>query len=156
MKELVCIFTLYISLTGIHVASELCTGNCYFYTWKAWTAWAAWGSCSKTCGGGCQVRHRYCRYYDDSLSPSTCTDEQCCNRVCYNGGTWVDTDPSTCTGECSCKEGYIGECCQQECPSIQHCEAGQVECNLLSPRCNKCTPPYISTGWSGTCREPLI
>ncbi|KAL4224568.1 hypothetical protein ACF0H5_015269 [Mactra antiquata] len=162
MKDIVIEFLLcvyFIAVTNGFLLREPCPSAC------TWLSWGSWDTCSTSCGGGVQNRTRSACCRGDAtfnqcmiechMLRSDAYMKRCCNTKCNNGGQWSYNDRSSCTGTCTCPNGYKGNCCQTACPSIAHCRTGQVECNFLSSRCNKCIPPYMSTGWSGTCREPL-
>ncbi|XP_060555562.1 sushi, nidogen and EGF-like domain-containing protein 1 isoform X1 [Ruditapes philippinarum] len=155
--------TILVGLTILIVFNDVNADSCS--TACTWITWESWGSCSSSCGGGYQIRNRdaCCRSdatFDECMNEchmqsSDSRERRCCNTFCSNGGSWTYLDRSSCTGRCTCPKGFKGSCCQTACKYIPHCLPNETECNIIGAQCLKCSPPYISTGWKGTCRSPL-
>ncbi|KAI0229384.1 hypothetical protein LSAT2_020189 [Lamellibrachia satsuma] len=101
-----------LALVGVADVSGLCWKVC------TWQQWEGWSTCSRTCGGGIRRRVRaLCgwpwwkedgRFRRCRKSESDSHQSEYCNTLCFHGvwSAWV--------GGCRCKDGYRGQCCQQQ------------------------------------------
>ncbi|XP_033111531.1 spondin-1-like [Anneissia japonica] len=99
--------------------------------------WSDWSTCSRECGYlGTTFRTRNIDQTPEcggSVCTSSLTEQQPCNRICYNSGRIED-------GICKCPSGYSGQCC--EC-KIKHCKLTQwSDWSLCSHACGPLGTSY--------------
>ncbi|XP_051991715.1 adhesion G protein-coupled receptor B1-like [Xyrauchen texanus] len=100
------------------------TSNCFLRDCPVdgrWLLWSSWGSCSKTCGGGHQIRQRVCEgpFFDgepcngDKTELRNCNERRCpepheiCGEENYGSVVWKRT-PAGDTAAVSCPSDATG------------------------------------------------
>ncbi|XP_051526701.1 adhesion G protein-coupled receptor B1-like [Myxocyprinus asiaticus] len=100
------------------------TSNCFLRDCPVdgrWLLWSSWGSCSKTCGGGHQLRHRVCEgpffggdpCNGDKTELRNCNEKRCpepheiCGEENYGSVVWKRT-PAGDTAAISCPSDATG------------------------------------------------
>ena len=114
ISTVMAIHVLFLSLSLVTTFSVI-TAQCSSGKEKCdWLDWNEWDSCSRTCGGGSQIRHRKgmcCQSdwtYDECLDNcgkdrSESFQRRNCNEVCENG--------AYCNSVCNCPEYLYDNCC---------------------------------------------
>ncbi|XP_062863908.1 thrombospondin-1-like [Trichomycterus rosablanca] len=121
-----------------------------------WGPWSPWDSCTVTCGGGLQKRHRLCNSpvpkhngkdcIGDSRSTRLCNSQDCPIDGCLSnpcfGGTKCSSFPDGSWKCGDCPAGYTGD--GIHCEDIDECKSVPEACFTLNGvhRCENTNPGY--------------